>query len=92
MTELLTSLLVAVKLVVLVLGGIVALLAYRAYERTKVEGLQYFAVGLLVITIGTVLVGVFHHVLGAGLTAGMLLESLIIGAGFAVMIYGLYGQ
>lgn len=80
-----------VKIAALVLGGVVSLLAYRAYQRTQIEGLQYFAIGLLVITIGTFLVGVFHHLLGVPSVQGMVLESLIVCAGFLVMIYGLYG-
>ena len=88
----LTSLLVVVKITVLILGSIVALLAYRAYRRTGIDGLQYFAVGLAIITLGTFLVGFFHHVVGIPLTAGMLFESLIICAGFVVIIFGLYRQ
>jgi hypothetical protein len=91
MVDFLTSLLVAVKIIVLVLGSIVALLAYRAYIRTQIAGLQYFAIGLSIITLGTFLVGIFHHVGGVPLTAGLLMESLIICAGFVVMIFGLYG-
>ncbi|QIB74589.1 hypothetical protein GL213_07985 [Halogeometricum borinquense] len=82
-------LLVVVKIVALVLGGIVSLMAYRAYNRTRIAGLQFFAIGLAVITLGTFLVGVFHHLGGASATIGMLLESVIISIGFVVMIYGL---
>lgn len=92
MTEFLTLLLGIVKIGALVLGGIVSLLAYRAYQRTQIEGLQFFAVGLLVITIGTFLVGILHHIFGIPSVQGMLFESLISCAGFLVMIYGLYGQ
>lgn len=90
MIDVLTSLLVVVKVTVLILGSIVALLAYRAYKRTGIDGLQFFAGGLSVITLGTFLVGFFHHIVGLSLTAGMLLESLIICAGFVVIIFGLY--
>lgn len=90
--ELLITLLIAVKIAALVLGGIVSVLAYRAYERTRIPGLQYFAAGLAVITLGTVLAGAFHHLGGASVTAGLLLESVIICAGFAVMIVGLYNR
>lgn len=90
--DLLIVLLVVVKIVALVLGGVVSVLAYRAYERTRIAGLQYFAAGLAVITIGTVLVGVFHHLGGASVTVGMILESVIICAGFAVMVIGLYNR
>lgn len=90
MMELLVALLVVVKIAALVLGGVVSLMAYRAYNRTRIAGLQYFAVGLAVITLGTFLVGVFHHIGGASVTAGMLLESVIICLGFVVMIVGLY--
>nr|WP_216086536.1 hypothetical protein [Halovivax ruber] len=88
----LQPLLVVVKVGLLVLGSTVALLAYRAYRQTGMDGLQYFAVGLLVITVGTTLVGFLHHIVGIGLTAGLLVESLLIGAGFLVMIYALYGR
>jgi len=92
MTDSIIILLGIVKIAALVLGGIVSLLAYRAYQRTQIEGLQYFAVGLMVITIGTFLVGVLHHIFGIPSVQGMLFESLIACGGFLVMIYGLYGQ
>lgn len=91
MTSFLEPVLAGVKLLVLVLGGTVTLLAHRAYLRTRIAGLQYFAAGLFIITIGTVLVGVLHHVVGISLTAGILLESSLICVGFVVMIVGLYG-
>ena len=87
-----TWLLVIVKFTALGLGGVVTLLAYRAYERTQFAGLRYFAIGLFIITVGTVLVGVFHHLFHVQLTMGMLLESSIICVGFGVMVVGLYGQ
>ncbi|WP_248910321.1 DUF7521 family protein [Halocatena marina] len=88
--ELLVGLLVVVKMTALLLGGVVSLMAYRAYSRTRIAGLQYFAVGLTIITLGTFLVGVFHHIGGASVTIGMLLESVILSIGFVVMIVGLY--
>lgn len=90
--ELITSVVVLVKIVVLLLGGLVSLLAYRAYKRTRVAGLQYFGFGLAVITLGTALVGGLHHTVGIQLMLGLLLESLIICAGFLVIMVGLYGQ
>jgi len=78
-----------VKITALVLGGIVSLMAYRAYNRSRIAGLQFFAMGLAVITLGTFLVGVFHHIGGASTVTGMTLESVIISIGFVVMIYGL---
>ncbi|WP_247729258.1 DUF7521 family protein [Halovivax limisalsi] len=86
----LETVLVVVKIGLLVLGSAVSLLAYRAYRRTGIDGLQFFAVGLLIITLGTALVGVLHHAVGIGLTAGLLIESLFIGAGFVVISYALY--
>ncbi len=92
MTDDLVYFLGFVKIAALVLGGVVALLAYRAYRRTKIAGLQFFAVGLMVITVGTFFVGVLHHVFGVPSVQGMIFESLVTCAGFLVMIYGLYGQ
>lgn len=92
MIDTITTLLVGAKILALILGSIVALLAYRAYLRTKIDGLQYFAIGLSIITAGTVLVGIFHHIIGLQATLGMLIESLIISVGFIVIILGLYGR
>ncbi|MFC7081191.1 DUF7521 family protein [Halorussus caseinilyticus] len=91
MSEHLVLFLGIVKIAALVLGSVVTLLAYRAYRRTRIDGLQYFAVGLLVITVGTFLVGILHHVFGVPSVQGMLFESIVACLGFLVMIYGLYG-
>ncbi len=90
MMDPLTLALVFAKLLALVLGSVVALLAYRAYRRTGLSGLKYFALGLSIITAGTVLVGIFHHLLGVSVRLGMVIESLILSIGFVVMIAGLY--
>ncbi|ADD04819.1 uncharacterized protein Nmag_1237 [Natrialba magadii ATCC 43099] len=79
-----------VKLAVLVLGGAVSVMAYRAYLRTKIEGLQYFSAGLLVITLGMFLAGVLHHVLGVSSVVGLFIESLLFCVGFLIMIFALY--
>ncbi|MFP9190942.1 hypothetical protein ACLI4Q_04655 [Natrialbaceae archaeon A-CW1-1] len=84
--------LAVIKLAVLVLGGIVSVMAYRAYLRTQIEGLQYFSVGLFVITLGIFLAGVLHHVVGISSVAGLLIESLLICVGFLIMIFALYRQ
>lgn len=91
MSELIGPVLVGAKLLVLFLGGVVAVLAYRAYRRTNITGLRYFSIGLLLITIGTVLVGALHHLVGVPLMLGILLETLLISLGFLLMIYALYG-
>lgn len=88
--DILTASLIVVKFSALILGGIVSGMAYKAYRQTQMEGLQYFAAGLAVITIGTFFVGFFHHIVGISTIAGMLVESLIICAGFVIMIFGLY--
>ncbi|ELZ79067.1 DUF7521 family protein [Haloferax larsenii] len=92
MTESIIYLVGGVKIAALLLGSVVTWLAYRAYQRTQIEGLQYFALGLLVITIGTFLVGILHHIFHVPSIQGMLYESIIACVGFVVMIYGLYGQ
>ena len=92
MTDQLVLVLGIVKVTALVLGGVVSLMAYRAYLRTRLDGLQYFAAGLVVITLGTFFVGVLHHVFGIPSLQGMLYESLVAWGGFLIMIYGLYGQ
>lgn len=92
MTDPITVILGIVKIAVLVLGGMVSLLAYKSYTRTKIDGLQYFAVGIAIITFGMFLVGVLHHIVGVSTVIGMLIEGLVFCAGFTVMIYALYGR
>ena len=86
-----TPLIIALKTVTLVLGGLITFLAYKAYRRTQSRSLGALAVGFGIVTLGTLLAGIVDQVLNAGFEAGLLIESSLITIGFAVIVYSLYG-
>ncbi|OAQ51429.1 hypothetical protein HTG_17205 [Natrinema mahii] len=82
--------LAVVKTLVLVVGGVITFFAYKAYRRTRQPALAYLALGFGLVTLGLVLAGMLYEVLGLPLMTGILLESLLVLAGFFVIAYSLY--
>ncbi|MDG5819698.1 hypothetical protein [Natronococcus sp. A-GB7] len=93
MTGIETALVLAiVKTLVLVVGSVITYFAFKAYRRTRQPALGYLAGGFGIVTLGFVLAGVLHELLGVSLITGVLLESLLVLAGFSVIAYSLYVQ
>ncbi|AEH35750.1 DUF7521 family protein [Halopiger xanaduensis] len=84
--------LAVVKTIILVVGGIITYFAFKAYRRTRQRALGYLAVGFGLVTLGFVLAGMFDLLLDVELVLGVLLESLLVLAGFLVIAYSLYVQ
>jgi len=83
---------VALKTVTLLLGGLITLLSYRAYRRTRAQSLRYLSLGFGIVTLGSLLAGVVDQVLQAGFQLGQLVESALVALGFAVIVYSLYAS
>ncbi|TYL36852.1 hypothetical protein CV102_20290 [Natronococcus pandeyae] len=81
--------LAVVKTLVLLVGSAITYFAFKAYRRTKQPPLGYLACGFGLVTLGLVLAGVLHEILGVSLETGILLESLLVLAGFLVIAYSL---
>ncbi|WP_246985081.1 DUF7521 family protein [Halorientalis marina] len=81
---------VAFKTVTLVLGVVVALLAFRAYRRLGTDGLQWLAVGFGVVTLGSLLAGVADQLLDVSAHDAIVVESGLTTLGFLVITYSLY--
>ncbi|QLG50971.1 DUF7521 family protein [Natrinema halophilum] len=79
-----------VKTLVLTVGGIITFFAYKAYRRTRQPALGYLALGFGLVTLGLVLAGMLYELLSVPLMRGVLLESLLVLAGFIVIAYSLY--
>jgi uncharacterized membrane protein YfcA len=91
MDEGLTILLVVVvNAVVLVLGGLITHLSYRAYRRTRSRELRLFTLGFAVLTVGFLVGGGLHQLLGMDLLTGILAQSVLTALGLATLVYSLY--
>lgn len=84
------SLVVALKTLTLLLGGLVTYFAYRAYRRTDAPALRALAVGFGVVTLGAFLAGIADQLVGADRTLVLVVESALTAAGFGVIVYSLY--
>ena len=91
MTEL-TTFIVGLKTITLVLGGLITYYAYKAYRRTKAAPLQYLALGFAIITIGSMIAGIFDLVLDLPRSVAISTESGLTVIGFAVIIFSLYAE
>jgi hypothetical protein len=75
-----------------VLGSVITRLAYRAYQRTREPALGSFTVGIGLLTIGLVIGGVLHQLLGARLLVGVAVQSVFSVGGFAILVYSVYSK
>lgn len=83
---------VATKLLIVVLGTLIAYQAYRGYRRNDSRRMLFVAAGFVLITIGEVIQGILFEfftlpVLEAGLPA-----SLFVVAGLCSILYALYAR
>jgi uncharacterized membrane protein YeaQ/YmgE (transglycosylase-associated protein family) len=92
MTPLIETFVVVTNSVTLICGGLVTLLAARAYRRTGATALGALAAGLGFITVGALVAGVLHQLFDVGFAAGVSVQSLFTAAGFAIMAYSLYAN
>lgn len=87
----LITLLSVVKTAILLIGGFVTYTCHRAYRNTNDSAFRYLTVGFGFVTVGAFLAGVIYN-LGLGLEEGILIESLLVLIGFAVIAYSLYAR
>lgn len=81
---------VAVKTVILLLGSGITYIAYRAYRRTGTPSLRVLGIGFGVITFGALLAGIAHQLLAVSLEIGILINSILVAIGLAIVLYSLY--
>jgi hypothetical protein len=83
---------VVLKTLALILGGAITYLSYKAYRRTSAQSLRFLAIGFGIITMGTLLAGIIDQFLQMNLRVGLLVETTLVVAGFAVILYSLYAE
>lgn len=81
-----------VKTLVLVVGGLITFLSFKAYRRTQERALAFLAGGFGVVTLGLAVAGLLFEVLNVELAVGILLESVLVLFGFLLIAYSLYVQ
>ncbi|WP_122089805.1 DUF7521 family protein [Halalkalicoccus subterraneus] len=81
---------VVVKTVILLLGSGITYIAYKAYRRTGASSLRTLGIGFGVITLGSLLAGVADQLLSVSLEMGVLINSVLVAIGFAIIMYSLY--
>ena len=90
MTTPIDLLIIIAKTAILVLGGSITYYALRAYGRTANRSLRALSIGFGIVTVGALVGGVSHQIIGADLAVGIAANSLLTAVGFAVIVYSLY--
>lgn len=88
MVDVLTVFVIILRIMVFVLGGTVVLIALQAYRRTRENFMFLIAIGLVLITIGSFVEGLFFEFTGRTNPAHAL-ESTLAVIGFLVIIYAI---
>lgn len=83
-------LIVASNVVTVVLGGLVTMLAVRAYSRTESTPLRALAVGFGCITAGSIVSGLLHQVGFVTLLGGVAVQNVFVAAGFTFVAIALF--
>lgn len=86
----LTTAIAIVKTLILILGAIITYYAFKAYRRTRSTALGALALGFGLVTLGSFSGGVAFDIIGVPLAVGILIESVLVLVGFAVIAYSLY--
>lgn len=81
---------IVVKTTILLLGSGITYIAYKAYWRTGARSLRAVSIGFGIITLGALLAGIAHQLLSVSLKVGILINSILVAIGFAVIMYSLY--
>ncbi|PHQ38748.1 hypothetical protein DJ69_10570 [Halorubrum persicum] len=80
---------IVAKTAILVLGGSITYYALRAYGRTGNPSLRALAIGFGIVTVGALIGGVSHQIIGSTLAVGIAINSLLTAVGFGVVVYSL---
>lgn len=81
---------IALKTITLLLGGLITYLAAKAARRTGARPLRLLALGFGIVTLGALIAGVVDRLLGLPFQLGLLVESVLVAVGFAVIVVSLY--
>lgn len=89
MTALPLTLMVFARVVVLTLGIVITVLGFRAYRRRRTRYLRKAVIGFGIVTVGIFLEGILYHVASVDLVTVHIVESVLVSAGFLVILASL---
>ena len=84
--------LVVLKAGILVFGGFITYLSYKAYRTTGSPELRSLSAGFAIVTLGALLGGFADQILHVDLDVGVLVDSALTMVGFLVITYSLYRE
>jgi CHASE2 domain-containing sensor protein len=90
MTPHVTTTVTALKVLILLLGGLITYFTFKAYRRTRSPALRALTLGLAVITLGALLAGIVDRIVPVDPSFALLVESVFTTGGFAIILYSLY--
>lgn len=86
----LSFVIVVANTITLVAGGAVTIFAFRAYRRTGSPAMRALAVGLGLVTLGTLVAGSLHQARLTELLTGVAIQSIFTAVGFLTLVYSVY--
>ena len=85
-----TELIIA-KLVVVMLGFLIALQAFRSYRRGNGQPMLYVAIGFVFISLGSVIEGILFELEVLSIYQAGAIQTGIVAIGMLFVLYSLYG-
>ena len=77
------------RVISLILGSAIVVIAYRGYSRNKSLSMRYLSLALIFITLGTFVEGILYEIGGLALNETHAIESFVNVIGFMLMVLSL---
>lgn len=84
--------LIAGKVLVMLLGFVVASRAYAGYRRHGSTAMAYLAVGFALISVGTAIEGLLFELTALDIYLAGTVQTAVAAAGMLAILYSLYGE
>lgn len=91
MSDMITAIAV-VKSIILLLGSAITYISLKAYRRVGDPSLGILGAGFGVITLGALLTGIANQFFSVSLEMGVLVNSIFVAVGLAIILYSVYIQ
>lgn len=83
---------IIIKAIILLLGGAITYIAFKAYRRTRTKSIQLLGIGFGVLTFGAFLTGMATQIFDFSLELGVLTNSVFVAIALAIIMLSLHHQ